>query len=102
MGSDLEMGPDKGRAGDSNVAASAAMFKPFSGTHSGCLAFGAPPLAPVPAGQAIGALPARPRGLSVVPRGLLCASRAAAAGGAGDAIEISSPAATIESQRRDY
>jgi hypothetical protein len=70
------------------------MFEPFSGTHSGCLAFGAPPLAPVPAGQAIGALPARHRGLSVVPRGLLCASRAAAAGGAGDPIEIPSPAAT--------
>jgi len=41
MGPDLGMGPDKGsdlgtgavkrRAGDSNVAASAAMFEPFSG-----------------------------------------------------------------------
>ena len=31
MESDLGMGPDKRRAGDSNVAASAAMFEPFSG-----------------------------------------------------------------------
>jgi hypothetical protein len=30
MGSDLGMGPDKRRAGDSNVAASAAMFESFS------------------------------------------------------------------------
>ena len=35
MGSDLGMGPDKGRAGDSNVAASAAMFevKPKLAAH---------------------------------------------------------------------
>ena len=31
MGSDLEAGTDKRRAGDSLVAASVAMFEPFSG-----------------------------------------------------------------------
>ena len=31
MGPGLEAGPVKGRAGDSNVAASAAMFAPISG-----------------------------------------------------------------------
>ena len=34
MGSDRGTGPDKGRAGDSNVAASAAMFEPFFGPRA--------------------------------------------------------------------